>query len=66
LSLGTGQSDGIRQVAVFLQIGRDVPIQRVRNFLLINDAKLGLRAHLVVEVESKKPQGHRKVAVDLD
>jgi transposase len=65
LSLGTGRSDGIRQVAVFLQIGHDVPIQRVRNVLLTYDAKLGLRAHLVVEVEAKKPQGYRKVAVDL-
>jgi hypothetical protein len=53
-------------VAVFLQIGHDVPIQRVRNVLLTYDAKLGLRAHLVMEIEAKNLQGHRKVAVDLD
>jgi hypothetical protein len=53
-------------VAVFLQVGRgDVLIRRVRNVLLTYDAKLGLRAHLVVEVEVKKPQWHRKAAVDL-
>jgi hypothetical protein len=43
LSLGTGRSDGIRQMAVFLQAGHgDVPIRRVRNVLLTCDAKLGL------------------------
>jgi hypothetical protein len=53
-------------VAVFLQGGHgDVLIRRVRTVLLTYDAKLGLRAHLVVEVEAKKPQGHRKAAVDL-
>jgi IS605 OrfB family transposase len=65
LSLGTGRSDGIRQVSVYLRIGREVPIRRVRNVLLTCDAKLGLQTHLVVEVEAKKPLGHRKVAVDL-
>jgi hypothetical protein len=65
LSLGKGRSDGIRQVAVFFQVGHDLPIQRVRNVLLTYDTKLGLRARLLVEVEVKKPQGYRKVAVDL-
>ena len=65
LSLGTGRPDGVRQVTVTLQMGRNVPILRVRNVLLTYDAKTGLRAHLVAEVKAKEPLGQRKVAVDL-
>ena len=65
LSLGTGRQDGVRSVRVQLQMRQDVSYQRVRNVLLTYDKTYGLFAHLVVEVEAKKPLGNRRVAVDL-
>lgn len=65
LSLGKSRTDGVRQVTVNLQMRHDVPFVRIRNILLTYDANVGLKAHLVVEVEAKEAKGQRKVAVDL-
>ena len=65
LSLGTGRQDGIKSVAVALQMRQDMAYQRIINVLITYDKDLGLCAHLVVEVAAKQPLGNRKVAVDL-
>jgi len=65
LSLGTGRQDGVKSVAVTLQMRQDISFQRVRNVLLTYDKTYGLCAHLVVDVEAKQPLGNRRVAVDL-
>ncbi|MCL5046500.1 MAG: transposase [Actinobacteria bacterium] len=65
LSLGTGRQDGVKSVTATLQVRQNVVYQRIVNILLTYDKRHGLCAHLVVEVEVKKPLGSRKVAVDL-
>jgi len=65
LSLGTGREDGVRSVAVRIQHRPNFIYRRIINVLLTYDPNLGLRAHLVVEVDAALPVGKGRVAVDL-
>lgn len=65
LSLGLKREDGVRSVTVSLQMRPNVSYKRVVNVLITYDAKVGLAAHLVVEVESLSALGNDVASVDL-
>jgi putative transposase len=65
LSLGLKREDKIRCVTVSVQMRSDISYKRIVNVLITYDAKLGLMAHLVVEVESLAALGNNVAAVDL-
>ena len=52
----------MRWVTVEIHHRRDVVYVRIINILLTHDAKVGLQAHLVVEVEDGRAKGDRRVA----
>ena len=65
LSFGRSRRAGIKAVEVELQGRADVQYTQVRNVVITYDKKLGLQAHLVVDVEDQAPLGDRVIAVDL-
>jgi IS605 OrfB family transposase len=65
LSLGLHREDNVKNVTVKIQVRKDIDYKRIVNLLITYDKYNGLCAHLVVEVNSQKPLGNRKVAIDL-
>jgi IS605 OrfB family transposase len=65
LRFGRSRLDGVKEVEVEMQGREDVQYTKVRNVVITYDKKLGLQAHLVVDVEDQEPLGDRVAAVDL-